>query len=94
MATTHISEVELAQDLHGVLEQVKRGGEVVVEQDHQPVAIIKPADDRPRTLSEMIALARQREKERGYRITLDEDFADDMEQIVRDRQLWTPRSWD
>jgi len=92
MATLHITESELARDVHAVLEQVKQGGEVVIEQDHRPVAILKSADEQPRTLSQMIALAQQRENERGYRITLGEDFAADMEQIVRDRKPWTPRS--
>ena len=30
----------------------------------------------------------QREKERGYAVTLDEDYADDVEQIVRARKPW------
>ncbi len=94
MAALHISEAELARDLHAVLEQVRQGGEVVVEQDHLPVAIMKPADREPRTLSELIALAEQREKERGYAITLDEDYAADVERIVHDRKPWTPRSWE
>ena len=94
MATLHITEAELAKDVHAVLEQVKQGGEVVVEQDHRPVAVIRSAEDEPRTLSELMALALQREKERGYRLELDEDFAADIEQIVRDRKPWTARSWE
>ena len=57
MAALHISEAELARDLHAVLEQVRLGGEVVVERDHRPVAVMKPADERPRTFPELIALA-------------------------------------
>jgi hypothetical protein len=45
-------------------------------------------------LSESIAIARQREKERGYAAVLDPDFAEDVEDIVRNRQLWNPTSWD
>jgi hypothetical protein len=44
-------------------------------------------------LSESIAIARQRERERGAAV-LDPDFAEDMEEIVRNRQLWNPTSWD
>jgi antitoxin (DNA-binding transcriptional repressor) of toxin-antitoxin stability system len=94
MAALHISEAELARDLHAVLERVRQGGEVVVEQDHQPVAVLRPAEEQPRMLSELIALAGQREKERGYAITLDEDYASDVEQIVRERKPWAPRSWE
>lgn len=94
MATLHISEADLAKDVHAVLEQVKQGGEVVVEQDHRPVAIIKSAEERPRTLSESIALAKQREDQRGYRVVLDPDFAEDVEEIVRNRQPWKPTAWD
>ena len=45
-------------------------------------------------LSESIAIARQREKERGSPAVLDPDFAEDMEEIVGNRQLWKPTSWD
>ena len=40
------------------------------------------------------AKAEQREKARGYAITLDEDYAADVEQIVSARKPWVPRSWD
>ena len=94
MAALHISEAELARDLHAVLERVRQGGEVVVEQDHQPVAVLRPAEEQPRTLSESITIARQREQERGYTAVPDPDFANDLEEIVRNRQLWNPTSWE
>ena len=64
----------------------------MVERYHEPLAVMIPADQPPRTLSELAALAEQREKERGYPITLDEDYAADVAQIVRDRKPWAPRS--
>jgi antitoxin (DNA-binding transcriptional repressor) of toxin-antitoxin stability system len=94
MAALHISEADLARDLHAVLEQVRQGGEVVVEQDHRPVAIMKPVPQPGRLLSESIAIARKLEQERGYAAVLDPDFADDVEEIVRNRQLWNPTSWE
>ncbi len=94
MAARHISEAELERDLHAVLEQVRQGVEIVVEQDHRPVAIMKPAEQAGRLLSESIAIARQREKEHGSAAILDPDFARDMEEIVRNRQPWNPASWD
>jgi antitoxin (DNA-binding transcriptional repressor) of toxin-antitoxin stability system len=94
MAVIRISEADLARDVHGVLERVQNGAEVVIEQDNHPVAVMKPPHPVRRTLSELILLAEQREKERGYPITLDADFAADVEEIVRARKPWTPRSWD
>jgi hypothetical protein len=94
MATLHISEADLARDLHAILEQVRQGGEVVVEQDHRPVAIMKPAQQAGRLLSESIAIARKLEQERGYAAVLDPEFAEDVEEIVRNRQPWNPTSWE
>jgi antitoxin (DNA-binding transcriptional repressor) of toxin-antitoxin stability system len=41
MATVRITEDELARDIHAVLAKVQEGVEVIVEQDHRPVAVIK-----------------------------------------------------
>src|ERR1035438_1951575 len=49
MGMVRISEAELARDLHAVLAKVQQGIEVVVEQDHRPVAVIKPSQDRKST---------------------------------------------
>jgi antitoxin (DNA-binding transcriptional repressor) of toxin-antitoxin stability system len=94
MAQVHMTEAELARDLHGVLERIRQGMEVVIEEDHRPVAVIKLPQGPGRMLSECIALAEQREKERGYAVTLDPDFAADVEEIVRNRQPWNPPSWE
>lgn len=94
MAQIHMTEAEVSSDFAAVLRKVGHGEEVVVDRNGRPVAIIKPADEAPRTFSELIALAAQRETERGYAITLDDDYAADVEQIVRERKPWTPRSWE
>jgi len=94
MATVHMTAAEVAKDIAGVLAKVRQGDEIVVEQDHRPVALIKPPQGPGRMISECIAIAKQREKERGYPITLDPDFAADVEEIVRNRQPWNPPSWD
>jgi antitoxin (DNA-binding transcriptional repressor) of toxin-antitoxin stability system len=85
MEALHISEAELEHDLHAILEKVRQGREVVVEQDHQPVAVMKPVQWPGRLLSESIAIARRLERERGYPAVLDADFAEDVEEIVRSR---------
>ena len=89
-----MTEDELARDLHAVLERVRQGVEIVVDRDHYPVAVIKPAEPVRRTISELIRLAEERERERGYPVTLDPDFAEDVAEVVRNRQPWNPRSWD
>ena len=94
MAQLHMTEAELARDIHTVLDKVQQGLEVVVERNHQPVAVLRAAAPTRRTISESIALAEQREKERGYAVTLDPDFAADVERIVRHRKPWNPASWD
>jgi antitoxin (DNA-binding transcriptional repressor) of toxin-antitoxin stability system len=94
MVVLHMTEAELARDVHGVLDKIRDGAEVIVERDAQPVAVIKPVQPVPRTLCDLIRLAEERERERGYAITLDPDFAADVEEIVRNRKPWNPPSWD
>ena len=94
MATVRITEAELARDLHGVLEKVRQGMEVIVEQDHRPVAVIKTPQTPGRTISECIALAKAHEEKLGLAHTLDPDFAADVEEIIRDRKPWNPPEWD
>jgi len=87
----HMTEVEVARDLHAVLEKVRQGAEVVVEQDNRPMAVIRPARPSGRLLSECIALA----DARGSTVTLDEGFAKDVEEGIESRRrTWNPPSWD
>jgi antitoxin (DNA-binding transcriptional repressor) of toxin-antitoxin stability system len=91
MAAVHISEAELAQDLHAVLELVRQGSEVVVEQDRRPVAIMKPGSPPARTVSEIIAAM----EASGASGTVDEDFARDVEESLSERsEPWNPPAWD
>lgn len=73
MASLHISEAELARDLHAVLERVRLGAEVVVEQNHRPVAIMRPAA-ATRTISQIIAAM----EAGGACGVVDQDFARDV----------------
>ena len=91
MATVHMSEAEVARDLHAVLDKVRQGVEIVIEQDHRPVAVIRAQHRSGRPIAEILREA----KERNSGVTLDEDFGDDLEQIVAaHQQPWTPPSWD
>jgi antitoxin (DNA-binding transcriptional repressor) of toxin-antitoxin stability system len=39
--TVHMTEAEVARDLRTVLEKVRQGVEVVVEQNSRPIAVIR-----------------------------------------------------
>ena len=73
---------------------MEQGAEVIVEKDQRPVVVMQPAPRPGRLLSECIAAAAQRERERGYAVTLDPDFAADVEKIVNNRRPWNPPPWD
>ena len=64
--TGHVTEAELARDVHAVVEKVRQGFEVIVEQDHRPVAVIKPPQNPGRKIEECIALAKAYEEKLGY----------------------------
>lgn len=91
MAQVHMTEAEVARDLHEVLAKVQQGIEVVVEQDHRAVAVIRSPLPKGRLLSECIALA----EARGSTATLDEGFMKDVEEGIATRsQLWKPPAWE
>ena len=74
-ARVRITEDELARDTHAVLTKVQEGVEVIVEQDHRPVAVIKTPQGPGRKLSECIALAKAYEARLGYAPIPDPEFA-------------------
>ena len=78
MATIHITEAELARDIHAVLARVHEGIEVIVEQDHRPVAVIWTPHRSGRLISEILRQAR----ERNSTVTLDPDFGKDLEAVM------------
>lgn len=78
MGTLRITEAELARDVHAVLAKVQQGVEVVVEQDHRPVATIRTPLPKGRLLSESIALA----EARGTTAIPDEGFMKDVEEGI------------
>jgi antitoxin (DNA-binding transcriptional repressor) of toxin-antitoxin stability system len=91
MAQVRMTEAELAGDLHATLDRVQQGVEIVVEQDHRPVAVIRSPLPKGRLLSECIALA----EARGSTATLDEGFMRDVEEGIAGRsQPWNPPAWE
>lgn len=97
MATVHMSEAEVASDLHAALAKVQQGVEIVIEQDHRPVAVLRPsAPTRPgRKLSECIAMAKAYEAKLGYPPIPDEDFANDVQAGIDSRRdSFEPPAWE
>ena len=91
MATVRITEAELARDLHAVLARVQQGLEVIIEQNHRPVAVIRPPLRSGRIVSEVLRVAR----ERNSTVTLDEEFGEDLQAIIgSQQQAWNPPSWE
>jgi len=95
MATVRITEAELARDLHAVLARVREGVEVIVEEDHRAVAVIKTPHGPGRKISESIALAKAFEEKLGYAPVPDSDFARDVQAgIDAHREPLNPPPWD
>jgi antitoxin (DNA-binding transcriptional repressor) of toxin-antitoxin stability system len=91
MAVLHITEAELARDVHAVLEKVREGAEVVIEQDHRPVAVMKASPVKGRNISEAIAAL----EASGSHATLDDEFAKDLTDIINShREPLNPPEWD
>ena len=91
MATVHMSEAEVARDLHAVLAKVQQGVEVIVRQDDRPVAVIHSPGTQGRLLSECIALA----EARGTSAIPDEGFIKDVAEGIAERSKpWNPPFWD
>jgi antitoxin (DNA-binding transcriptional repressor) of toxin-antitoxin stability system len=95
MATLRMTEGELARNLHAVLEKVQEGVEVIVEQDHRAVAVIKTPQGPGRKISECIALAKAHEEKLGYAPVPDPDFAKDLQAVVDSlTEPFNPPAWD
>lgn len=95
MATVRITKAELARDLHAVLARVREGVEVIVEEDHRAVAVIKTPHGPGRKIDECVALAKAFEEKLGYAPVPDPDFARDVQAgIDAHREPLNPPPWD
>ena len=94
MATVHIPESEAARDLPGLLARVRAGEEIVIEREASPAVVLRLAvEPRGRLLSESIALAEAHAKEMGFEPVMDPEFADDLEEIIRNRRPRYTSAW-
>ena len=92
----HVSETEARDNFASLLNRVRAGAEVVIEDNSNPVAVLRPASPRPgRLLSESITLAEEHAEKLGYTPTLDHDFATDLEEIIHShRKPLNPPEWE
>ena len=85
-----IPEGEATADFASVLARVRAGAEVVIEHGAEPVAVVRAAQPRRRTISECIALLPE-----DSTATIDPDFAKDVEAaILSHREALNPPAWD
>ncbi len=86
-----MTEAELVSNIADVMEQVRRGSEIVIEHENHPVAVITPSRQVGRMMSTVIADL----KARGSSAVIDDGFAQDVEEGIKAReQPWNPPSWD
>ena len=85
-----IKESDLAKDVPALLRRVETGGEVVIERDAQPVAVIRRAESLRRRISECIELMPA--DSTGI---IDADFAADVDAAINaHREPLEPPAWD
>lgn len=92
----YLTEAELADNIRAILALVRDEGlEVIVEQDHKPVAVIRRPQGPGRQLSECIAIAKAYEENLGYAPVPDIEFAADVQAAIdAHREPSTPPNWD
>ena len=83
----HISEAEAARDFGALMERVRAGEEVVVEESGRPVMVMRAADSERsgamipgKSAEEVVRALDQWEAEHG-KLVMDAGFADDLEAV-------------
>ena len=73
--TVRTTKNEHASDLHAMLDGVRQGVELVIEQDDRPVAVLKSPQVKGRNIPDVIVAM----ESIGANAVIDEDFARDVE---------------
>lgn len=95
MVQIHMTEAEAACNFHAVIAYVREGAEVIIEQNHLPVAVIRTPRAPGRSITECISLAKAYEARLGYPPIPDEDFAKDVQEAIdAHREPFEPPPWD
>jgi len=90
MAELHMSDADVEKNFAAVLDKVRHGVEVVIEHEDRPVARITPMRGPGRPIAECVAIA----EARGSKVTLDEEFGRDMQEIIDSRKPLDTSAWD
>jgi antitoxin (DNA-binding transcriptional repressor) of toxin-antitoxin stability system len=94
MATFHISVAEAGDNFADLMNRVRAGNEVVLEEGSAPIAVIRAIEPPRRSISESIALADAHARELGYEPVMDAEFAADMREIIANRKPRDTSAWD
>ncbi len=90
METLYIKERDLSTDVLAMLKRVENGGEVIIERDAQPVAVIRRAEPLRRRISECIELMAV-----DSTGVIDAGFAADVDAAINaHREPLEPPAWD
>jgi prevent-host-death family protein len=82
----HISEADAASDFGSLMARVREGTEIIIESESKPIAVLVSAGPVHRRITECIALAKAHEEATGEVPVLDADFAEDVEEIIKNRK--------
>lgn len=77
MSEFHLSQAEFAKDLAAILEKVRQGAEVVIEDNHNPIAVLRPAAPPRRTITQVLALMPEHST-----AVMDPEFAADVRSAI------------
>jgi antitoxin (DNA-binding transcriptional repressor) of toxin-antitoxin stability system len=78
----HVTEAEAVRDFHALLDRMREGAEIVIEEDHRPVAVLRTTQEPGRSIDEAIAIADAFEAAPGYAPIPDPDFAKDVQEGI------------
>jgi antitoxin (DNA-binding transcriptional repressor) of toxin-antitoxin stability system len=93
MAVIHISEAEAAHELPRLIDKVRAGEQVCIDRGTESFALVPAAEGFPVGWTTDDAV--RRSEARNTPVTLDDDFASDMEEIMRfNRQGGWPNDWE
>jgi len=94
MATTNISAADAAKDFDAVLARVQTGETFVIEKESCPVAVVVAAQPKARPISEVIAALQRMEAGMSEVPVLDPEFAEAVEERIRNRKTRELSRWD
>jgi antitoxin (DNA-binding transcriptional repressor) of toxin-antitoxin stability system len=96
MGTTHIPVAEAAKELPELLARVRSGEDIVIDDGTAAPIRLAPAATYPRSIpvEQVIAHLEQREIELGHPLRMDAEFADAVEERIRNRKPRGRPEWD